>query len=125
MELRTYTSLWNVERRLYKIYDWTIPFPNGIGFLQIAAIFCVGLPWFGLMHLLGVPFHTPGDVAWLAPPAAAAWWAGKPIAEGKTIVGLANSQLRYLLQPRTLTRLAPAGPLGPARVHAVVYRRTP
>ncbi len=35
MDLPTYTNIWRIEKRLYKIYDFRLPFPLPIG--QIAV----------------------------------------------------------------------------------------
>ena len=104
MELNTYTSLWNVERKLYKLYDWTLPVP--VGFRQLGVGGGFGLIWMVLLNKLGVPFGSPWHVLYLGPPGVGAWLAGKPVAEGKTLSSLVLSQLRYIArQPRHLTRL--------------------
>jgi len=35
VELPTYTSIWRIEKRLYKLYDFRLPMPVPVG--QIAA----------------------------------------------------------------------------------------
>ena len=43
MELPTYTNIWKIEKRLYKLYDFRLPMPLPVGqlatFLAIAVIF--------------------------------------------------------------------------------------
>ena len=103
MELRTYTGLWNVERRLYKLYDYTLPMPVSVR--QIGIIFGAGIPWIILLKVLHVPFHAPFHVIWIAPPAVLAWYANRPIAEGKRLGDLVLSHIRYWFQPRRYARL--------------------
>ena len=31
MELPTYTSIWRIEKRLYKLYDFRLPMPLPVG----------------------------------------------------------------------------------------------
>lgn len=120
LQLRTHTSLWRVERRLYKVYDFTMPVPVSVR--QLGVVVAVGVPWLLLLRILRVPFTPPfGELAWLAPPVLAAWWANRPVAEGKRLGELLVSQLRYLAQPRTLTGLRPAPPARAQRVWAAVW----
>lgn len=106
MQLRTHTSLWRVEKRLYKIHDITLPVPVSIR--QIGIVLAVGVPWIVVMRLLRVPFAPPfGHLVWIAPPVLVAWWAGKPVAEGKRLGELLASQLRYLTQARHYAGLRP------------------
>lgn len=103
LELRTYTNLWNVERRLYKLYDYTLPMP--ISVRQIGVVFGSGLPWVILLKVLHVPFHAPFHIIWIAPPAILAWYANKPVAEGKRLGELISSHVRYWFAPRRFARL--------------------
>ena len=123
MELNTYTALWNVERKLFKIYDWTLPFP--LGFRQLGVGGGFGLAWIFMLSKFGVPFAAPWHVFYLGPPAILGWLAGKPVAEGKTLIGLVHSQFRYWVgQPHTLTRLAPERSPKNAWVNASVWHDT-
>lgn len=107
MELRTFTHLWQVERRLYKLYDYTLPMPVSVRQLGIVA--GAGIPWVILMKILHVPFAPPfGHLIWIAPPALLAWYANKPVAEGKRLSELVLSRLRYWGQAKRYARLAPA-----------------
>lgn len=106
MELRTYTGLWNVEKRLYKFYDISLPYPVSVK--QIGILIGAAIPWLFLMSTLGVPFAPPfGHILWLAPPVALAWWGNKPVAEGKNLPDYIQSQLSYYLGHRNYTALTP------------------
>ena len=114
MQLRTYTGLWNVEKRLYKFYDVNLPYPVSIR--QIGVLMGTGLPWLLFVNFLGVPFEPPfGHLIWLAPPAALTWWSNRPVAEGKTLVDFSASQARFFLTAKTFAALRPS-PAVPRRV---------
>jgi hypothetical protein len=121
VELRTHTNLWQVEKRLYKVYDIVLPVPVSIR--QLAVVFAVGVPWLMFMKIIGVPFSPPfGHLVWLAPPAIVAWWANKPVAEGKRLIELLGSQVRYLRQPSQFARLTPLRAPALVNVYADIWR---
>lgn len=109
LELRTHTSLWRIEKRLYKLYDFTLPIPVSVR--QLGVVFAVGVPWLILVKIIGIPFAPPfGHLIWIAPPVLVAWWANKPVAEGKRLGELLISQIRYVTQARTFARMRPFRP---------------
>lgn len=105
MDLRTHTSLWRMEKRLYKFYDISLPYPVSIR--QIGFFFGTLIPWLFLMNLLGVPFKPPWNALWLAPPFAAAWAANRPVAEGKTLFAYVWSQITFFFGHREYSHLSP------------------
>lgn len=106
MQLRTYTGLWKVEKRLYKFYDINLPYP--VSLRQVGIFFVALVPWLALMTLLRVPVGSSvGFVAWFGPPIAIAIYANRPIAEGKTLWDYGYSQVRFLVSPRTYAALIP------------------
>ena len=127
MQLRTYTGLWNVEKRLYKFYDINLPYP--VSLRQLGIFASVSIPWAILMSLVHVPFAPPfGHLIWIAPPIAAAIYANRPIAEGKTLTDFGLSQIRFYLSSRVFHRLAPEQTHRygtPVTVTARVWTRTP
>jgi MinD-like ATPase involved in chromosome partitioning or flagellar assembly len=107
VDLPTYTSIWRIEKRLYKLYDFRLPMPLPIG--QITVFAAIAVPYVVLLTILGVPFsHT---LVWLyvLPPGAATWLVTRPVLEGKRLPELIKSQLRYLAEPRVWCRMAPLG----------------
>jgi hypothetical protein len=105
MELRTYTGLWKVERRLYKFYDINLPYPVSIK--QIGTFLFSVVPWFAIMGFIGVPFAPPfGHLIWLFPPALFTWYANRPVAEGKTLTEFGFSQIRYFLSHKKYAGLS-------------------
>jgi len=106
MHLRTHTSLWRVEKRLYKLYDFTLPMPVSVR--QIGIFLGFGIPWVLLLKVIGVPFAPPfGHLFWIAPPVLVSWWANKPVAEGKRLGEIVTSQVGYFFQPKKYARLLP------------------
>ena len=106
VHVRTYTALWRMEKRLYKFYEWSLPFPVSIRQAVVGVLsFMV---WFWFMSMLGVPFDAGfSSVLWLVPPAGLTWVANRPLKEGKKLPELLISQVGYLLQPHRWCDLTP------------------
>lgn len=121
MDLPTYTNIWRIEKRLYKLYDFRLPMPLPLG--QIAVFTAIVVPYVVILAVLGVPFsHT---LLWLyvLPPGVLTWCATRPVLESKRLPELVVSQLRYLGEPRTWCRMAPLAEPGDVMVTARVWRR--
>ncbi len=106
MQLRTYTGLWGVEKRLYKFYDITLPYPVSVKQLGIFAF--SAFSWWGLMALFQVPFDPPWNVVWLAPPFLITYYSNRPVAEGKTMFDYALSQIKFFFGDRVYADLKSA-----------------
>jgi MinD-like ATPase involved in chromosome partitioning or flagellar assembly len=121
VDLPTYTNIWRIEKRLYKLYDFRLPMPVPVG--QIAVFAAIAVPYVVVLSLIGLPFsHT---LLWLyvLPPGALAWLATRPVLEGKRLPELIVSQLRYLGEPRTWCRMAPLAEKDMMLVTARVWRQ--
>jgi MinD-like ATPase involved in chromosome partitioning or flagellar assembly len=121
LELPTYTNIWRIEKRLYKLYDFRLPMPLPVG--QIAVFAAIAVPYVVVLKLIGLPFsHT---LLWLyiLPPGALAWLITRPVLEGKRLPELVVSQLRYLSEPRTWCRMAPLAEKEEITVIARVWRQ--
>lgn len=105
MQLRTYTGLWNVEKKLYKFYDINLPYPVSVK--QLGIFVTALLPWTFLMNLLHVPFAPPWHLVWLAPPVLFMIYANRPIAEGKTLTDFVISQVKFFVSPRIYVGFRP------------------
>lgn len=105
MELPTYTNIWKIEKRLYKLYDFRLPMPLPVG--QLAAFLAIAIPYMLALTLVGMPFSHTWVWLYVLPPGAAAWLVTRPVLEGKRLPELVVSQVRYLTEPRTWCRLAP------------------
>lgn len=105
MELPTYTNIWKIEKRLYKLYDFRLPMPLPVG--QVATFLAIAIPYMLALTLAGMPFSHTWVWLYVLPPGAAAWLVTRPVLEGKRLPELVVSQVRYLVEPRTWCRLAP------------------
>ncbi|GAA1585110.1 hypothetical protein GCM10009678_79590 [Actinomadura kijaniata] len=121
MDLPTYTNIWRIEKRLYKLYDLRLPMP--LPLVQIGVFAGVFVPWIVLLRVVGIPFATPWHVLYIVPPGILTWLATRPVIEGKRLTELLLSQYRYLAEPRTWCRLTPIREPREVVVVARVWRR--
>ncbi len=105
MELPTYTNIWRIEKRLYKLYDFRLPMPLPVG--QVAAFLAIGVPYTLILTMVGLPFSHTWVWLYVLPPGLLAWLVTRPVLEGKRLPELVLSQLRYLSEPKTWCRMAP------------------
>ncbi len=105
MDLPTYTNIWRIEKRLYKLYDVRLPMPLPINWIAVFA--GITIPYIVLLIAIGLPFNH--DLVWLyvLPPGVLTWLTTRPVLEGKRLPELVESQTRYLAEPRTWVRLTP------------------
>ncbi|WP_270652925.1 conjugal transfer protein [Blautia massiliensis (ex Durand et al. 2017)] len=82
-KIRSYTSIWSVEKVLYSINDFKLPFP--ITFTQMAW-FVVSV--FAVMLLGNLP------------PFALTWFMCQKTFDGKKPYGFLKSVLAYLVRPK-------------------------
>ncbi|WP_131761427.1 conjugal transfer protein, partial [Actinomadura fibrosa] len=121
MDLPTYTNIWRIEKRLYKLYDLRLPMP--LPLVQIGVFAGVFVPWILLLKVAGIPFESPWHVLYIVPPGVLTWLATRPVIEGKRLTELLLSQSRYLAEPRTWCRLTPIREPREVVVVARVWRR--
>lgn len=123
MDLPTYTNIWRIEKRLYKLYDLRLPMPLPIvwigGFVGVLA------PWSLLLYLLGLPFAAPWHVLYLVPPGVVTWLSTRPVIESKRLTELLQSQVRYVGEPRTWCRMAPLSEPAEITLTGRVWRAAP
>ncbi|MEU8378146.1 TcpE family conjugal transfer membrane protein [Streptosporangium sp. NPDC048865] len=123
MDLPTYTNIWRIEKRLYKLYDLRLPMPLPIvwigGFVGVLA------PWSLLLYLLGLPFAAPWHVLYLVPPGVVTWLSTRPVIESKRLTELLQSQARYVGEPRTWCRMAPLSEPAEIALHGRIWRAAP
>lgn len=105
MELPTYTNIWKIEKRLYKLYDFRLPMPLPVG--QIVAFLAIAVPYMLILTMVGMPFSHTWLWLYLLPPGVLAWLVTRPVLEGKRLPELLLSQMRYLGEPKTWCRMAP------------------
>ena len=105
MDLPTYTNIWRIEKRLYKLYDFRLPMPLPINW--IAVFIGITLPYVVLLIAIGLPFSHSLLWLYVLPPGLLTWLTTRPVIEGKRLPELVESQVRYLTEPRTWVRLTP------------------
>ncbi|MGH3305886.1 MAG: conjugal transfer protein, partial [Streptosporangiaceae bacterium] len=120
MELPTYTNIWKIEKRLYKLYDFRLPMPLPIG--QVTVFLAIAVPYMLILTLAGMPFSHTWVWLYALPPGVLAWLVTRPVLEGKRLPELVLSQLRYLAEPRTWCRMTPAAEKDRVSVVAQVWR---
>lgn len=120
MDLPTYTNIWRIEKRLYKLYDLRLPMPLPI--VWIGVFVGVSAFWWVLLHMVGLPFDAPWHVIYLVPPGIVTWLSTRPVIESKRLTELLQSQARYLSEPKTWCRLAPSGEPDVIDFQAKVWR---
>jgi MinD-like ATPase involved in chromosome partitioning or flagellar assembly len=105
VDLPTYTNIWRIEKRLYKLYDFRLPAPLPITWIAVFA--GITVPYIVFLVAIGLPFNH--NLVWLyiLPPGVLTWLITRPVIESKRLPELVGSQLRYLAEPRTWCRMAP------------------
>ena len=126
MDLPTYTNIWRIEKRLYKLYDFRLPMPLPVGTFGVAlGVFTL---WVILLGILNAPFVFGNGwhlVLWVVPPGVITVLATRPVIEGKRLTELLLSQARFLTEARVYTRLAPEYEPAEVRVAVRVWHRSP
>ena len=123
MDLPTYTNIWRIEKRLYKLYDFRLPAPLPITWIGVFA--GITVPYVFFLVAIGLPFNH--NLVWLyvLPPGVLTWLTTRPVIESKRLPELVGSQLRYLSEPRTWCRLAPFAEKDDIFVSVRVWHRHP
>ncbi|WP_370011556.1 TcpE family conjugal transfer membrane protein [Nocardiopsis sp. LDBS0036] len=126
MDLPTYTNIWRIEKRLYKLYDFRLPMPLPVGTFGVAlGVFAL---WVVLLSLVNAPFVFGNGwhlVLWVVPPGVITVLATRPVIEGKRLTELLISQARFLAEARVYNRLAPEYEPAEVRVTVRVWHRDP
>jgi hypothetical protein len=116
MQFPTYTHIWRLERRLYRVFDLELPRP--VSQVQVVAFLVAGAVVLAVGRALGVPLTPQTLMPQLGIAGFFSWLASQPIADGKRPHEWLASQLRYLREPRRLYDFA--DPREPDRVRFVL-----
>ncbi len=101
MIAKTYTSIWNEEKKIYAIHELTLPVP--VGFKQIGLFVFAAIIWMPIMAVIGVPFMNPfGLFTWFVVPIALAAFGNKQIFEGKSIIQYVSSAVSFMFEPKRI-----------------------
>jgi MinD-like ATPase involved in chromosome partitioning or flagellar assembly len=122
VELPTYTSIWRIEKRLYKLYDFRLPMPLPVG--QIAVFTAITVPYVILLTLFGLPFNHNLFWLYVLPPGVLTWLATRPVLESKRLPELIISQVRYIGEPSAWCRMTPHVEKDEIVVVGQVWRRS-
>ena len=123
MDLPTYTNIWRIEKRLYKLYDFRLPAPLPITWIGVFV--GITVPYVLFLIAVGLPFNH--NLVWLyiLPPGVLTWLTTRPVIESKRLPELVSSQLRYVAEPRTWCRMAPFAEKEEILVTARVWHQHP
>jgi MinD-like ATPase involved in chromosome partitioning or flagellar assembly len=123
VDLPTYTNIWRIEKRLYKLYDFRLPAPLPITWIGVFA--GITVPYVFFLIAVGLPFNH--NLVWLyvLPPGVLTWLTTRPVIESKRLPELVSSQLRYVSEPRSWCRMAPFAEKDEIMVSARVWHRHP
>ena len=105
MDLPTYTNIWRIEKRLYKLYDFRLPAPLPITWIGVFV--GITVPYVVFLIAVGMPFNHTLVWLYVLPPGVLTWLTTKPVIEGKRLPELITSQARYMTEPRAWCRMAP------------------
>ena len=92
-KIKSYTSIWRVEKVIYAINDFQLPFP--LTFSQMA--------WFVVILFGELPPFSLIDGAFLkyfGIPVAFTWFVSQKTFDGKKPYGFLKSVLAYLVRPK-------------------------
>ena len=123
MDLPTYTNIWRIEKRLYKLYDFRLPAPLPITWIGVFV--GITVPYVLFLIAVGLPFNH--NLVWLyiLPPGVLTWLTTRPVIESKRLPELVSSQVRYVAEPRTWCRMAPFAEKDEILVTARVWHQHP
>jgi MinD-like ATPase involved in chromosome partitioning or flagellar assembly len=123
VDLPTYTNIWRIEKRLYKLYDFRLPAPLPITWIAVFA--GITVPYIFFLVVIGLPFNH--NLVWLyvLPPGVLTWLTTRPVIENKRLPELVSSQLRYLSEPKLWCRMAPFAEKDDVLVTVRVWHRYP
>ena len=123
MDLPTYTNIWRIEKRLYKLYDFRLPAPLPITWIGVFT--AITVPYVVFLIAVGLPFNHTLVWLYVLPPGVLTWLCTRPVIESKRLPELVSSQLRYVAEPRTWCRMAPFAEKDEILVTARVWHRHP
>ena len=123
MDLPTYTNIWRIEKRLYKLYDLRLPAPLPIAWIGVFV--AITVPYVVFLIAVGLPFNHTLVWLYVLPPAVLTWLTTRPVIEGKRLPELVTSQVRYMTEPRAWCRMAPFAEKDDISVSARVWHAHP
>ena len=123
MDLPTYTNIWRIEKRLYKLYDLRLPAPLPITWIGVFV--GITVPYVIFLIAVGLPFNHTLLWLYILPPGVLTWLTTRPVIEGKRLPELVTSQVRYMTEPQAWCRMAPFAEKDEISVSARVWHAHP
>lgn len=96
-QVKSYTTIWNVEKVIHAIGDFNLPFPatvTQIGYFAGAAVVCF------MIRSLPPFVYIKSPVVWIAIPIATAYLMSKKSFDGKNPYRFLCSAFNYLIRPK-------------------------
>ncbi len=103
LTMPTYTAVWRIERKLYKIHDLELPSP--VAAVEAAVFVVFTVVFAALLTAVGVGFTQYTGCLFVVPPVVATWCVRRPVADGKTIPAYLAALARLAVEPRVLDGL--------------------
>ncbi|MCO7128367.1 conjugal transfer protein [Sporolactobacillus shoreicorticis] len=97
-KIRSYTSIWNVEKVIYAINDFQLPFP--VTFTQMAWFVCSLLLVVLFANVPPLSFIHGVLLKYVGLPVGLTWFMSQKTFDGKKPYGFLKSVLTYLLRPK-------------------------
>ena len=119
MDLVTYTSVFRIERRLYKVFDIELPRP--VSLVQAGAFVAVLVLMLLVGPIVGLTFSQSTAWLYIAVGAVVSVLASQPIVDAKRPHELIASRLRYLFEPKELYRLRERRETATMRLKATLW----
>jgi len=123
VDLPTYTNIWRIEKRLYKLYDFRLPAPLPITWIGVFT--GITVPYVVFLIAIGLPFNHTLVWLYVLPPGVLTWLTTRPVIESKRLPELVSSQLRYIAEPKSWCRMAPFAEKDEITVSARVWHKHP
>jgi MinD-like ATPase involved in chromosome partitioning or flagellar assembly len=123
VDLPTYTNIWRIEKRLYKLYDFRLPAPLPITWIGVFV--GITVPYVVFLIAIGLPFNHTLVWLYVLPPGVLTWLTTRPVIEGKRLPELVTSQVRYMTEPRAWCRMTPFAEKDEIMVSARVWHAYP
>ncbi|MCO7128357.1 conjugal transfer protein [Sporolactobacillus shoreicorticis] len=97
-KIRSYTRIWNVEKVIYAINDFQLPFP--VTFTQMAWFVCSLLLVILLANVPPVSLIHGVLLKYVGLPVGLTWFMSQKTFDGKKPYGFLKSVITYLLRPK-------------------------
>jgi MinD-like ATPase involved in chromosome partitioning or flagellar assembly len=123
VDLPTYTNIWRIEKRLYKLYDFRLPAPLPITWIGVFV--GITVPYVVFLIAIGLRFNHTLVWLYVLPPGVLTWLTTRPVIEGKRLPELVTSQVRYMTEPRAWCRMTPFAEQDEILVSARVWHAHP